>query len=86
MISAFACRLPLALDALVEVMNTRVTSDRLEKERAAVLSEASMVNKMEYRVECQILQELHRENIISCRLPIGKIEVCRRVIARVFVR
>ena len=29
-------------------------------QRAAVLSEASMVNKMEYRVECQILSSLHR--------------------------
>lgn len=29
-------------------------------QRAAVLSEASMVNKIEYRVECQILSSLHR--------------------------
>lgn len=46
--------------------------DRLEKERAAVLSEASMVNKMEYRVECQVLSALHSENRISTRFPIGK--------------
>ena len=31
-----------------------------------------MVNKMEYRVECQILSSLHRENRISSRFPIGK--------------
>ena len=31
-------------------MTTKVDDDRLEKERAAVLSEASMVNKMEYRL------------------------------------
>lgn len=64
--------LPMALDALLDVMTTRIDEDRLEKERAAVLSEASMVNKMEYRVECQILSTLHSENRISQRFPIGK--------------
>ena len=64
--------LPMALDALLDVMTTTVDEDRLEKERAAVLSEASMVNKMEYRVECQVLSELHNENRISQRFPIGK--------------
>lgn len=64
--------LPMALDALLDVMTTKVEDDRLEKERAAVLSEASMINKMEYRVECQILSALHSENRISSRFPIGK--------------
>jgi predicted Zn-dependent peptidase len=64
--------LPMALDALLDVMTTNVDVDRLEKERAAVLSEASMVNKMEYRVECQVLSALHTENRISTRFPIGK--------------
>lgn len=64
--------MPMALDALLDVMTTVVDDDRLEKERAAVLSEASMVNKMEYRVECQILSSLHSENRISTRFPIGK--------------
>jgi hypothetical protein len=67
--------LPMALDALLDVMTTTVDDDRLEKERAAVLSEASMVNKMEYRVECQILSLLHDENRISKRFPIGKEEL-----------
>jgi Peptidase M16 inactive domain len=49
-----------------------VDDGRLEQERAAVLSEASMVNKMEYRVECQVLSALHSENRISTRFPIGK--------------
>ena len=40
---------PPIQDALLDVMTTKVDDDRLEKERAAVLSEASMVNKMEYR-------------------------------------
>ena len=35
---------------------------RLEKERQAVLSEMTMVNTIEYRVEYQILSTLHREN------------------------
>lgn len=64
--------LPMALDALLDVMTTPIEPERLEKERAAVLSEASMVNKMEYRVECQILSSLHKENRISKRFPIGK--------------
>lgn len=64
--------MPMALDALLDVMTTTIDDDRLEKERAAVLSEASMVNKMEYRVECQILSALHSENRISARFPIGK--------------
>ena len=64
--------LPMALDALLDVMTVRVDDHRLDKERAAVLSEASMVNKMEYRVECQILSALHEENRISTRFPIGK--------------
>ena len=65
--------LPMALDALLDVMTLKVVDERLEKERSAVLSEASMVNKMEYRVECQVLGALHDENRISSRFPIGKI-------------
>merc|ERR1711871_1759572 len=65
--------LPMAFDALLDVMTLKVVDERLEKERSAVLSEASMVNKMEYRVECQVLGALHDENRISRRFPIGKI-------------
>lgn len=64
--------LPMALDALVDVMEARVEPSRLEKERAAVLSEMTMVNTIEYRVECQILSTLHRENRLAKRFPIGK--------------
>lgn len=70
--------LPMAFDALLDVMTTKVDDDRLEKERSAVLSEASMVNKMEYRVECQVLGTLHSENRISTRFPIGKIPMIER--------
>lgn len=70
--------LPMALDALLDVMTTTIDDNRLEKERAAVLSEASMVNKMEYRVECQILSSLHSENRIAKRFPIGKEELIKK--------
>jgi len=63
--------LPLALDAVLDVLEARVEKSRLEQERAAVLSEMQMVNTMEYRVECQILASLHQENILSERFPIG---------------
>jgi len=69
--------LPMALDALVDVMEARVEASRLEKERAAVLSEMTMVNTIEYRVECQILSTLHRENRLAKRFPIGKESLIR---------
>jgi hypothetical protein len=69
--------LPMALDALVDVMEARVETSRLEKERAAVLSEMTMVNTIEYRVECQILSTLHRENRLAKRFPIGKESLIR---------
>mmetsp|Transcript_36874 Transcript_36874/g.42058 ORF Transcript_36874/g.42058 Transcript_36874/m.42058 type:complete len:1196 (-) Transcript_36874:266-3853(-) len=69
--------LPMALEALVDVMEARVETSRLEKERAAVLSEMTMVNTIEYRVECQILSTLHRENRLAKRFPIGKESLIR---------
>ena len=64
--------LPMALDALCDVMEARCDPSRIEKERQAVLSEMTMVNTIEYRVECQILSTLHRENRLAKRFPIGK--------------
>ncbi len=64
--------LPMALDALCDVMEARCETTRIEKERQAVLSEMTMVNTIEYRVECQILGTLHRENRLAKRFPIGK--------------
>jgi len=69
--------LPMALDALLDVMEAKVEPSRLEKERAAVLSEMTMVNTIEYRVECQILSTLHRENRLAKRFPIGKESLIR---------
>lgn len=64
--------LPMALDALCDVIEARCDPARIEKERQAVLSEMTMVNTIEYRVECQILSTLHRENRLAKRFPIGK--------------
>ncbi|KAK8560338.1 hypothetical protein V6N13_082784, partial [Hibiscus sabdariffa] len=46
-------------------------SSRVEKERRAILSELQMMNTIEYRVDCQLLQHLHSENKLSKRFPIG---------------
>ena len=37
----------------------------------------TMVNTIEYRVECQILSTLHRENRLAKRFPIGKESLIR---------
>lgn len=66
--------LPLALDALLDVLEARFESSRVEKERAAILSEAAMVNTIDYRVEVQLLAALHAENRLHRRFPIGQIE------------
>ncbi|KAK6914416.1 Peptidase M16, C-terminal [Dillenia turbinata] len=46
-------------------------ASRVEKERRAILSELQMMNTIEYRVDCQLLQHLHSENKLSRRFPIG---------------
>jgi len=69
----------LALDTLHEVLDGReFEPNRLEKERAAVLSEMQMVNTIEYRTEVQLLSFLHRDNLLSKRFPIGKEEQIQR--------
>ena len=44
---------------------------RIEKERRAVLAEVQMMNTIEYRMDCQLLQRLHSENALGVRFPIG---------------
>ena len=34
-----------------------------------------MMNTIEYRVDCQLLQYLHWENALGCRFPIGKTDL-----------
>jgi hypothetical protein len=66
--------LPLALDALCDVMEAKFETSRVEKERSAILSEAAMVNTIDYRIEVQLLSALHSENRLNKRFPIGLVE------------
>lgn len=64
--------LPAVLDALNEIaFHPKFLTSRVEKERRAILSELQMMNTIEYRVDCQLLQHLHSENKLSKRFPIG---------------
>ncbi|XP_057758840.1 stromal processing peptidase, chloroplastic [Arachis stenosperma] len=64
--------LPFVLDALNEIaFQPKFLASRIEKERRAILSELQMMNTIEYRVDCQLLQHLHSENKLSKRFPIG---------------
>lgn len=63
---------PIVLDCFRGIFKPDITSFELEKERAAVLSEMSMINTHDYRAETNVLQQLHKENRISRRFPIGK--------------
>lgn len=64
--------LPVVLDALNEIaFHPNFLASRVEKERRAILSELQMMNTIEYRVDCQLLQHLHSENKLSKRFPIG---------------
>jgi len=67
------------LEALTEIaFEPELLASRMEKERRAVLAEAQMMNTIEYRVDCQLLQYLHEENALGSRFPIGKTEQARR--------
>ncbi|XP_015880000.1 stromal processing peptidase, chloroplastic isoform X2 [Ziziphus jujuba] len=64
--------LPYVLDALNEIaFQPKFLASRVEKERRAILSELQMMNTIDYRVDCQLLQHLHSENKLSKRFPIG---------------
>eukprot|EP00971_Amphidinium_carterae_P288611 5730723-Amphidinium_carterae.1 len=49
-------------------------TERVEKERAAVLSEAQMVNDVAFRMRTDILTATNSENVIHERMPIGLVE------------
>ncbi|KAK9270537.1 hypothetical protein L1049_026118 [Liquidambar formosana] len=71
--------LPFVLDALNEIaFHPKFLASRVEKERRAILSELQMMNTIEYRVDCQLLQHLHSENKLSKRFPIGLEEQIKR--------
>jgi hypothetical protein len=56
--------LPMALDALVDVMEARVETSRLEKERAAVLSEMTMV-RSSFEFICGCCSELEKIGLLT---------------------
>ena len=63
------------LDILYDVaFNPALLQTRIQKEKKAVLAEAQMMNTIEYRVDCQLLQHLHWDNALGIRFPIGKLD------------
>jgi len=71
--------MPQVLDALTEIaFEPEMLATRLEKERLAVLSEAQMMNTIEYRVDCQLLTYLHAENLLGERFPIGSTDQVKK--------
>lgn len=64
--------MPQVLEALHEIaFEPEFLSSRIKKERLAVLSEAQMMNTIDYRTDCTLLQYLHHENALGYRFPIG---------------
>ncbi|KEP64326.1 UNVERIFIED_CONTAM: peptidase M16 inactive domain-containing protein [Hammondia hammondi] len=72
-------KLRLALAAMREVLEapTQFTTERLNRERSAVISEASLVNTISYRKEQILLSLLHAETILPSRFPIGRLDQIR---------
>lgn len=56
---------------------TQFTVERLLKEKAAVLSESSLVNTILYRKEQAQLSKLHNDTILPSRFPIGDMQLLR---------
>ena len=48
--------------------------ERIDKEKKAVQAEYRMMNTMEYRQDVEVIKNLHKENMISRRFPIGLME------------
>lgn len=70
--------LPNVLEALSRVIGAPHISDSaLSKEKAAVLSEMSMINDIDHRVDRAVFSALHRDNILPSRFPIGQKELIK---------
>ncbi|GBE61852.1 peptidase M16 inactive domain-containing protein [Babesia ovata] len=69
-----------ALEALADVVvaPTQFTTSRVEKERQAILSEARIINTLEYRKNCATVEALHSETRLSRRFPIGDLDKLER--------
>ncbi|CDJ32488.1 uncharacterized protein EMH_0075450 [Eimeria mitis] len=72
-------RLRAALEMMREVFTapTQFTAERLLKEKAAVISESSLVNTIFYRKEQAQLSKLHSDTILPSRFPIGDMGLLR---------
>lgn len=57
---------------------SQFSEERLLKEKAAVLSESSLVNTIFYRKEQVQLAHLHRDTILPSRFPIGNMDLLRQ--------
>lgn len=66
------------LEALNEMaFAPKMSPQRIEKERKAVLAEMQQVNDMEYRIETWTLSGLHANSKLGSQFPIGKEEQIR---------
>ncbi|CRH01523.1 stromal-processing peptidase, putative [Plasmodium relictum] len=68
------------IDTMVEVLKgkTQFNKERIKKEKKAIFSEYSIINTVEYKMNSDIIKTLHKENRLSHRLPIGKLELLKR--------
>ncbi|GAW82683.1 stromal-processing peptidase [Plasmodium gonderi] len=68
------------IDTMVEVLkgDTQFNKERIIKEKKAIFSEYSIINTLEYKMNSDIIKTLHKENRLSHRLPIGKLELLKR--------
>ncbi|CZU00099.1 stromal-processing peptidase [Plasmodium falciparum NF54] len=68
------------IDTMVEVLKgeTQFNKERITKEKKAIFSEYSIINNIEYKMNSDIIKVLHKENRLSHRLPIGKLELLKR--------
>ncbi|KAL8427666.1 hypothetical protein Efla_007085 [Eimeria flavescens] len=73
-------KLNTALEMMREVFMapTQFTAERLLKEKAAVISESSLVNTIFYRREQAQLSKLHSDTLLPSRFPIGDMDLLRR--------
>ena len=49
----------------------------LEKEKDVVLSEAAMHNDIDYLMQCEMTAQMHSENALAVRMPIGKVPIVK---------
>lgn len=68
---------PTVLNMLSEVLQTPVDKERIAAERAAILSEMAHVNTVKHRIGMQKLHDLHADNILCSRDPIGREDAIR---------